>query len=143
MRVRTDTRDTCILYRGENLKTVLSFNYLQAERDANRRLRDMRLEYPMDLFIEQVKLIEDRKAIISFTMKSATNPEVASFSVTGELRVEGTPEEISSALTQVDENPPAIWKDIYRDGVKVMVSLAKIIDIPFPSTSMDKVPVIS
>jgi hypothetical protein len=130
-------------YRGVSMKTVLSFNYLQAERDANRRLRDMRLEYPMDLFIEQVKLVEDRKAIISFRMKSATNPEVASFSVSGELRAEGTPEEISSALMQVDENPPAIWKDIYRDCINVMISLAQIIDIPFPSPSMDDLPVIS
>lgn len=125
------------------MKTVLSFNYLQAERDANRRLSDMRLEYPMDLFIEQVKLIDNRKAIISFKMKSATSPEVASFSVSGELRAEGTPEEISSALMQVNDDPPAIWKDIYRDCINVLISLAKIIDIPFPSPSMEDLPVIS
>jgi len=129
--------------RGVNMKTVLSFNYLQAERDANRRLSDMRLEYPMDLFIEQVKLVDNRKALISFKMKSATRPEVASFSVSGELRVEGTPEEISSALMQVNDNPPAIWKDIYRDCINALISLAKIIDIPFPSPNMEDLPVIS
>jgi hypothetical protein len=125
------------------MKTVLSFNYLQAERDANKRLSDMRLEYPMDLFIEQVKLVDNRKALISFKMKSGTRPEVASFSVSGELRVEGTPEEISSALMQVNDNPPAIWKDIYRDSINSLISLAKIIDIPFPSPSMEDLPVIS
>jgi len=115
------------------MKTTLTFNHLQAERDPNKDLeRHMELEYPMDLFIEDVKRIGDSRAVVSFTLRAATNPEVASFSISGELYVEGSADEVSSAITPAGREPPMIWKSIYHESVNIMMVLAKVIEVPFP-----------
>jgi hypothetical protein len=120
------------------MKTILSFNYLQAEKDANKDLeRNARLEYPMDLFIKEVKRINSGSAVITFTLSSSTNPEVASFSVSGELQIEGSDDEVSTALSPTGGEPPSIWKSIYNESVNIITLLAKVINVPFPASNID------
>ena len=118
------------------MKTELTFNCLQAERDANKELRDGRLDYPMDLFIKEVKRIDDKRAVVTFTLNSATNPEVASFSISGELLVEGTADEVSAAISPTGKEPPTVWKNIYHESVNIMMVLAKVIEVPFPTPNI-------
>jgi hypothetical protein len=119
-----------------DMKTILTFNCLQAERDANKKLRDERFEYPMDLYIKEVKRIDDKRAVVAFTLNSSTKPEVASFSVSGDLCIEGTAEEVSSAIAPIGKDPPVIWKNIYHECVNIMTVLAKFIEVPFPTSNI-------
>ena len=118
------------------MKTILSFNALQAEKDANRGMGTRRLEYPMDLIIKEVKRLDDARAVVSFTLSSATNPEVASFSISGELSIEGSVDEVSAAMSPEGREPPSIWKSIYQESVNVMMILAKVIEVPFPTPNI-------
>lgn len=119
------------------MKTMLTFNCLQAEKDANKDLeRNARLEYPMDLFIKEVKRINNTSAVVSFTLSSSTNPEVATFSISGELLLEGSDDEISSAIAPSGREPPSVWKNIYHESVNIMMVLAKVIEVPFPTPNI-------
>jgi len=116
------------------MKLLLNFNHIQAAREASKDFeRDTTIEYPMDLYIQGVKKENDNRAIISFRLQTTTNPEVASFTLSGDLLLEGTGEEVEIWTTPSTKGPPKVWKHIYQESMNILTVLAKVIDIPFPT----------
>jgi hypothetical protein len=116
------------------MKLLFSFNHIQAERkDAEGLSRDATIEYPVDMYIQQVKRETKNRTTISFRLQTKTNPEFANFALSGDLLLEGTEDEIEVLITPSSKGPPQVWKHIYQEGMNILTVLANIIDLPFPT----------
>ncbi len=116
------------------MKVSLDFNHIQAEREETEDInRDTAIEYPIDLYIKEVRKEDDNKAIISFKLQTKTHPDIASFTLAGTLLVEGTKEEVNILITPSPRDPPKVWKHIYQESMNILTVLAKVIDVPFPT----------
>ena len=115
------------------MKTEVEFTTLKAERETRKKItRFEELEYPMDLYIQEVQRTTDSKAIVPFTLKTVTKPEVASFTVHGIMSMEGTTDEMDDWITPHDSQPPKVWRDVYQAAANVIAVMAKILEVPFP-----------
>lgn len=91
------------------------------------------LEYPMDLYIQEVQRVAAKKAVVPFTLQTVTKPEVASFTVQGVMSMEGTADEVDDWITPHDRQPPKVWQDVYQAAANVLSVMAKVLEIPFPT----------
>ena len=118
----------------QTMKLAVRFNRIQAEREDGKDFnRNTILEYPMDLYIQEVKQEDDDRVIISFMLQTKTSPEIANFTLSGSLIVEGTEDEIEVVTTPRAKGPPQVWKHIYQESMNILTVLAGVIEIPFPT----------
>ncbi|MFH0896675.1 MAG: hypothetical protein V1850_01320 [Candidatus Bathyarchaeota archaeon] len=116
------------------MKLSVTFNHIQAEREDSKDLsRDATIEYPVDMYIQEVKKEGSNRTVISFRLQTKTSPEIASFSLAGNLLLEGTEDEIDVLTTPSAKGPPQIWKYVYQESMNILTVLANVIDIPFPT----------
>lgn len=124
------------------MKMTLNINHIQAERENGKDLeRDTSVEYPMDLYIQGVKQGESNSASVSFKLQTISSPEIANFTLSGELIMIGTEEEIEAWTMSSKEGPPKVWKHIYQESMNIMTVLAKVIDVPFPTPKVGEITV--
>jgi len=115
------------------MKMLLNFNQVQAEREPSKDFgRDSTIEYPMDLYIQSVKKEEDKKTVVSFRLQTTTSPEIASFTLTGDILLMGTDEEVEDWTMHTGREPPKVWKYIYQESMNILAIMAKVIEVPFP-----------
>ena len=115
------------------MKCEIEFTTLQAEREMRKRThRFEALEYPMDLYIQEVQRVAASKAVVPFTLQTVTKPEVASFTVHGVMAMEGTADEVDDWITPRDGQPPKVWRDVYQAAANVLAVMAKVLEVPFP-----------
>jgi hypothetical protein len=117
------------------MKNAITFNCVHAEKESSRTFERNGSEYPFDLFIDEVRRMGDTKAIVTFTLRSSTRLGAASFHVAGEMMLQGSRDEVSSAISSSGKEPPLIWKSIYDESHSLLVTLAKMIGVPFPTSS--------
>ncbi len=116
------------------MKMLISFNHIQAEREDVRDIsRDTTIDYPIDMYIQEVKKEANTRTLISFKLQTKTNPEIAAFTLAGNLLMEGTEEEIEAITAPSTKGPPQVWKHIYQESMNILSVLANVIDIPFPT----------
>jgi hypothetical protein len=116
------------------VKREIEFTTLQAEREMRKKThRYEALEYPMDLYIQEVQRVAARKAVVPFTLQTVTKPEVASFTVHGVMAMEGTADEVDDWITPQGGQPPKVWQDVYQAAANVIAVMAKVLEIPFPT----------
>lgn len=119
------------------MKLSINYNHLQAEKNSNLDInRNSTVEYPMDLYIQNMEQIGENHVIIPFSLKTSTQPEIANFTITGELFVEGTPDEVLAFIEPIGKDPPKVWRKIYQESVNLLTVLAKVIEVPFPAPKM-------
>ena len=116
------------------MNNVVKFNCVRAEKDSGRVSERNGLEYPLDLFINEVRRIGDTKAVVVFTLRSSAKAGMVSLQIAGDMELQGSQDEISSAITSSGKEPPVIWKTIYEESHKILVLLAKMIDVPSPTS---------
>ena len=115
------------------MKREIEFTTLQAEREMRKKIhRYEALEYPMDLYIQEVQRVAAKKAVVPFTLRTVTKPEVASFTVHGVMAMEGTADEVDDWITPRDSQPPKVWQDVYQAAANVLSVMAKVLEVPFP-----------
>ena len=115
------------------MKTEVEFTTLQAERETGKKIKRFEaLEYPMDLYIQEVQRVAASKAVVPFTLQTVTKPEVASFTVHGVMAMEGTADEVDDWITPRDSQPPKVWQDVYQAAANVLAVMAKVLEVPFP-----------
>jgi hypothetical protein len=115
------------------MKREIEFTTLQAERETRKRItRYGTLEYPMDLYIQEVQRVAASRAVVPFTLKTVTKPEVASFTVHGVMSMEGTADEVDDWIAPHDSQPPKVWQDVYQATANVLAVMAKVLEVPFP-----------
>lgn len=120
------------------MHTETQFNRLNVQREVNRDLiRNADLEFPMDLYIKKVKREGKTRAIVSFTFKTVTNPEFASFTVSGTMSMDGKPAEIEEWITPVGSEPPKIWQHVYKETVAILAIMAQAVNTPFPVAEIE------
>ena len=118
------------------MKLQMNFNHIKAERESGKEFtRDTIIEYPVDLYIKEVQQ-EDDRTVVSFKMQTKTNPETANFTLSGDLLLEGTEEEVGVWTTPSTRSPPKVWKHIYQESMNILSVIAKLIDVPFPTPEM-------
>jgi len=116
------------------VKLVMNFHHVQAEREASKDFeRGTAIEYPVDLYIQEVRQEDDSRAVVSFRLETTTNPEIASFTLSGDLLLMGTEEEIAIWTTTSGREPPKVWKHIYQESMNILTVLAKVVEVPFPT----------
>lgn len=120
------------------MHTETQFNLLNVQREVNRDLiRNAKLEFPMDLYIKEVKREGKDRAIVAFTFKTVTDPEFASFTVSGTMSMDGKPAEIEEWITPVDSEPPKVWQHVYKETVAILAIMAKAVNTPFPIAEIE------
>ena len=120
------------------MKTETQVNLLTVQREVNQdNMRTADLEFPMDLYIQEVKREGTKRAIVSFTFKAVTNPEFASFIISGTMSLEGKPVEIEEWITPVRGEPPKVWKQVYKETVGILNVMAKAVNTPFPVAEIE------
>jgi len=117
-----------------DVNNVVKFNCVRAEKDSGRVSERNGLEYPLDLFINEVRRIGDTKAVVAFTLHSSAKAGMVTLQIAGDMELQGSQDEISSAITSSGKEPPVIWKTIYEESHKILVLLAKMIDVPSPTS---------
>jgi hypothetical protein len=120
------------------LNSAITFKCIRAEKDSQSDFEKDMSEYPLDLFIDEVRRIGDAKAIVSFTLRSSAKTGLASFHIAGEMHLQGSQSEISAAVSSSGKEPPSIWKSIYDESYKMLIALAKLIDVPLPLSDAEK-----
>lgn len=122
------------------MRLAINFNQIKAEREGlNEVTRDTTIEYPVDLYIQEIKQEDNNRAIISFKLQTKTNPDIANFALSGNLFLEGTEEEVEVWITPSAKGPPKVWKHIYQESMNILTVLANVIDIPFPTPKIGEV----
>lgn len=122
------------------MKLLLNFHHVKAEREVSKDFgRDTIIEYPVDLYIQEVKQEDDTRAIVSFRLQTTTNPEIASFTLSGDLLLVGTEEEVATWTTPSRREPPKVWRHIYQESMNILTILAKVIDVPFPTPKIGEI----
>lgn len=120
------------------MKTETQVNLLTVKREVTQdNMRTANLEFPMDLYIQEVKREGTKRAIVSFTFKAVTNPEFASFTISGTMSLEGKPVEIEEWITPIKGEPPKVWKHVYKETVGILNVLAKAVNTPFPVAEIE------
>ena len=115
------------------MKLSVTFNHIQAEKENGKEFkRDTVIEYPVDLYIQEVRQ-EDDRATISFRLQTKTNPDIANFTLSGNLLLEGTGDEVEIWTAPSANGPPKVWKHIYEESMNLLTVLAKVIEVPFPT----------
>ena len=115
----------------DQVKITIHFTKIEAVREADSQFNDVR--FPIDMNIGEAVRRLDNTAIINFSIIVATDPKIAFFEVKCEAMIKGSPEKLH-ALTIPGENsqPPAIWKDIYREAMTIVSILTRVFSIPSP-----------
>jgi len=116
------------------MNSAIKFNCVHAEKDSSKTFERNGSVYPFDLFIDEVRRMGDTEAIVIFTLRSSTKLGVASFHVSGEMMLQGSGDEISSAISSSGKEPPLIWKSIYDESYSILITLTKMIGVPFPAS---------
>jgi len=120
------------------MKLVMNLKGFHAEKRAEDDLeRRTTLEYPMYLYIQGIRQIGESRAIVPFSLKTVTHPEVASFNISGELLIEGSMEEIETLINPAGKQPPKVWKKIYQESVNILTVLANVIEVPFKGSDIE------
>lgn len=114
------------------MNTHVRFHSIRAEKDSRNDFEKNGSEYPLDLFINEVRRIDDSNAVVAFTLSSSAKMGLASFLIAGEMQLQGSRNEISAAVSSSGREPPSIWKSIYDEGYRMLIALAKLIEVPFP-----------
>ena len=117
------------------MDSAITFNCVHAEKDSSKTFERNGSECPFDLFIDEVRRMGDTRAVVTFTLRSSTKLGVVNFRVAGEIALQGSRDEISSAISSSGKEPPLIWKSIYDESHSLLVTLAKMIGVPFPTSS--------
>jgi hypothetical protein len=116
------------------MKLLFSFDHIQAEiKDTKDLSRDTSIAYTVDVYVQEVKRETKNRTIISFKLQTKTNPEFANFTLSGNLLLEGTEDEIEVLTAPSSKGPPQAWKHIYQESMNISTVLAKVLDIPFPT----------
>ena len=116
------------------MKISINFNHIQAAREDLKDIsRDTTIEYPVDLYIQEVKHDGEDRAVISFKLETKTSPDVANFTLSGNLLLEGSEDEVGMWTTPAANGPPKVWRHIYQESMNILTVLANVIDIPFPT----------
>lgn len=124
------------------MRMVVNINHIRAEKGSDDDLeRQSIVEYPMDLYIREVKETGLGRVSIPFSLETKTSPQVASFMVSGELLVSGSEEEVEALTAPTGREPPKVWKMIYQETVNILSVLARVIEVPFPAPNMGGVTV--
>ncbi len=118
----------------EAMKQVeVSVQFKQLE--ANRTAQDSKfttVRYPISIYLSEATGSHKGKAVVPFTIEAKTDPEIAVFTLKGDVYIRGSPEEIEPWVIPKGEKAPRIWTRIYREGVAMLTILSRFINVPPP-----------
>jgi len=113
---------------GINLK--IHFTYIEAIRQSESHFAD--IEYPVDMNLGEAVRKLDGTAVIQFSLRVSTRPNVAVFAVKGEAVINGTTETVQKLTIPEKSSPPPIWREIYQEAISTVTFLARFLSIPPP-----------
>ena len=120
------------------MRTKTQVTCLDVKREADVSIdRLSTLEFPMDLYIENIRRDSEDAALITYTLKTTSNPPLVSFTISGILHLNGDKTDVDRAITPPDNGPPKIWQQIYQENTQLLVMLASIINVPFPTPDVE------
>lgn len=115
---------------------VLRYHRIQALRESDSQITEtVSLEYPIDLFIREIKEVEDSVVEVSFMLQSKSRPKLATFTLSGNISISGSRNQILYWITPIGIQPPPIWRYIIQQSLSRMIHLARDIEVPFISHS--------
>lgn len=113
-----------------DIKVKVHFTYIEAIRQSESKFSN--LEYPVDMNLGEATHKLDGTAVIRFSLRVATNPQVAIFAVKGEATLKGSTERIQKATMPEKNSPPPIWMEIYKEAISTITFVARFLDVPPP-----------
>ena len=122
------------------MQTMTQVTCLDVKREADTPIDSRRtLEFPMDLYIENIRRESEDAARITYTLKATSNPPLVSFTISGILHLNGNKTDVDRAITPPDNGPPKIWQQIYQENTQLLMMLASIINVPFPTPEAETI----
>jgi len=106
------------------------FTYIEAIRQSDTHFTD--IEYPVDMNLGEAVRKLDGTAVIQFSLRVATNPNIAVFAVKGEATLKGSVETVQKLTIPEKNSPPPIWREIYQEAIATITFLARFLEIPPP-----------
>jgi len=107
------------------------FRHLEAKKTAMDSRFTM-VRYPISIYLGEAVGSHKGKAVVPFTIEAKTDPEVATFTLKGDVYIQGLPEEIGSLVVPKGEKAPKVWIRIYREAVAMLTILSRFINVPPP-----------
>ncbi len=120
---------------GTNLSLDLSILDLKASRSGkNHKVNS--LDFKVDAKLEEISRNSGEVAL-EFGLKIITEPEVATFHIDGQVKVQGEQKDIERILaTDPDNQVPILMSEIYSQIYSVIYMLAAGINVPYPAAGL-------
>ena len=126
----TENKNQEIAEQINDIKVKVHFTYIEAIKQADSKFSN--LEYPVDMNLGEATHKLDGTAVMRFSLRVATNPQVAVFAVKGEAILKGSTEKMQKALIPEKNSPPPIWMEIYKEAISTISFISRFLDIPPP-----------
>jgi len=118
------------LQRDNDLEIKVRFTYIEAIKETDTQFGN--LEYPVDMNLSEATRKLDGTAIIGFSLRVATAPQIAVFAVKGEASIKGSTEKVQKVTIPEGGSPPVIWREIYQEAISTVTFLARFLNVPPP-----------
>ena len=116
--------------QDSGLDVKIRFTYIEAIKESDGQFGN--LEYPIDMNLGEATRKLDGTAIIGFSLRVATSPQIAIFAVKGEATIKGSAEKVQKITIPESGSPPAIWREIYQESISTVIFLARFLGVPPP-----------
>jgi hypothetical protein len=120
---------------GTNPSLDISILDLKASR-SSKNYGVNALDFKVDAKLEEISRNSGEVAL-EFELKIITEPEMATFHITGQVKVQGEQKDIERILaTDPDNQVPILMSEIYSQIYSVIYILAAGISVPYPAAGL-------